>query len=209
MVKTHISGWFIFLFVAMLIVPALMSPDMSRARLQAEHDSSVAIFGTKKVDSISETANTVYQAVIGGLGIDKLINSGYVKEKDTKKLVFSKRVNTDMSTVTNRYLESMTLQIYGVFFRGALMVNWLLYVGLFMFASMFDGISQRQVKQETIQMVSPIKFALALHTVVAVIFSPLAYLVLPMNVTPWFMPIWAVVVAFPLSKAISNAARTG
>jgi mannose/fructose/N-acetylgalactosamine-specific phosphotransferase system component IIB len=209
MVKTHISGWFIFLFVAMLIVPALMSPDMSRARLLAEHSSSVSIFGGKKVESISQTANDVYSAVIGGLGIEDVINSGYVKKKDIKDETIAKRLNTDMSTLTNRYLESLTLQIYGIFFRGALMVNWLLYVGLFLFAAIFDGVAQRQVKQETIQMVSPIKFAIATHTVVAILFIPLAYLVLPINVTPWFMPIWAVVVALPLAKAIANAAKTG
>lgn len=208
MVKTHIKLWIIFLFLALLVVPAILPPEMAQARLESEHDSSVAIFGQQRVDAITSGANLMYQKISETLGLERFIRSGFVKRKDVEGQVFIGTFQGDMSTFTNQYLLSLMLQIYGIFFRGALMLQWMIYIGFFLFASLFDGIVQRKVKHETLQVVSPLKFAIAMNTVVAVFFMPLAYLLLPAHVTPWFMPIWAVVVALPLSKAISNAART-
>jgi hypothetical protein len=209
MVKTHVKLWIILLFLAILVVPALLTPDMARERLTAEFKSSEAIFGRERTSAITERANVVYDGIVGATGIDKFIQAGYIKRKDTKGLMIAQQANEDMSTLTNRYLESMMLQIYGAFFRGSLMLQWLLYVGFFLVAAIVDGVSQRQIKQELIQMNAPIKFAISFHIVIAIIFTPLAYLLLPAAVTPWFMPIWTVIIALPLSKAIANAVKTG
>ena len=56
---------------------------------------------------------------------------------------------------------------------------------------------------------SPLPFAWALHSVIVIAFTPLAYLLLPFSVTPWFMPMWCLLMALPLAKAIANAVRMG
>lgn len=208
MVKSHVKLWIIGLFLALLIVPALLPPELAQVRLQTEFDSSVTIFGAKRVGIITDRANGVYDAVVGGSGLDKLIQTGYVKRQDTDNLLVAKKANSEMSTLTNRYLQSMMLQIYGVFFRGSLMLQWLVYVGVFLLAAVVDGLTQRKVKQELIQMNAPIKFAVMFHVVIVIMFSPIAYLLLPAAVTPWFMPIWTIAIAFPLAKAIANAVKT-
>ena len=196
------------MFLALLAVPAFLPPESAQARLTSEYDSSALIFGEQKVGDITQHANSAYQTVVGGLGLENLIESGYVKRKDVEDLQIAKGLNNVMSITTNRYLESMLLQIYGVFFRGALMLHWLVYVGVFLIAAIVDGAMQRKVKQELIQMNAPIKFALGLHAAIFMVFLPLAYLLLPIAVTPWFMPIWAVVIAYPMAKAIANAVKT-
>lgn len=208
MVKSHLKLWIILLFLAIVAVPAILPPEMAEARLLSEYESSVEIFGAKRVDSITAGANGLYDVIVGGLGINKFIQTGYVKEKDTDKLIIAKKANKRAASFTNRYLQSMTLQIYGVFFRGNLMLQWLVYVGFFLCAVIVDGIMQRKIKQDLIQMNSPIQFAVSIHIVIAIIFTPIAYLLLPIAVTPWFMPIWTLVIALPLSKAIANAAKT-
>lgn len=208
MVKSHIKLWIILLFLAALIVPALMTPDEARSRLQAELDSSVAIFGAQKVTALTESAGSVYRAVVGTLGLDRLVHSGYVDRNAADTKIVANKLNREMSTFTNGYLETLLIQVYGVFYRGALMLHWFLYIGIFLFAAAYDGFSQRKIKQDTIQLLSPLKFSIAVNTLVAILFIPLAYLLLPANVTPWFMPTWALIAAIPLSKSISNAVRT-
>ncbi|ABD71951.1 hypothetical protein Rfer_4264 (plasmid) [Rhodoferax ferrireducens T118] len=209
MVKTHVKLWIILLFLAIFIVPAILSPEMAEARLRSEYESSAAIFGVARVDTITARANAVYDVTVGASGIDKLIQTGYVKKSDTRNMMIAKNANETASSFTNNYLKSMLLQIYGVFFRGSLMLQWLVYVGFFLFAAIVDGVMQRRIKKDLIQMNAPIQFAVSFHIVIAIIFTPLAYLLLPGAVTPWFMPIWTLVIALPLSKAIANAAKTG
>jgi hypothetical protein len=206
---THIKLWLIFLFLAFLAVPWLMPPEMARARLQSEQASSAEIFGVKTVNDITSTANSAYNALVKSTGIEAFLQAGFVEEKDVREKQFvGGNVNREMSTVTNRYLESMLLQLYGLFYRGFLMLHWMWYVGFFLVAAFVDGLTQRSIKREVLAVNDPIKFAMAFHTLIVIVFTPFAYLLLPAAVTPWFMPIWAVLVAFPLSKAISNAVRT-
>lgn len=206
MVASHIKLWIIALFLMVFVVPAIMPPSMARARLDSEYLSSSEIFGQERVAIITTRANFVFEAVIGAIGIDRIIAAGYVHEKDTKGII-AEGLNTEASKVTNGYLQSMMFLLYGIFFRGSLMLQWLLYVGFFLFGAVMDGIAQRRIKQEMIRMNAPVTFSIMIHTVVFIFFSPLAYLLLPVAVTPWFMPIWALAIAYPLSKAISNAAK--
>lgn len=208
MVKSHVKLWIIALFLMIFVMPALMSPSTSRERLDAEYRSSAAIFGAERVSIITARANGVFDAVVGGIGIDRLIAAGYVKEKETRGVI-AQGLNQEGSKMTNGYLQSMMYLLYGIFFRGSLMLQWLLYVGAFLFAAVVDGVTQRQIKQELFHMNAPIKFSIMFHTVVFIVFTPLAYLMLPVAVTPWFMPIWSIAIAYPLSKAIANAVKTG
>lgn len=209
MVKSHLKLWIIGFFLAMLAVPALMPPEAAKGRLRAEYESSAAIFGTKRVDAIGVRATFLYDAIIGGSGLDALIHNGFVEKSATDRLVIAKAGNETMATKTNRYLQSMLLQLYGVFFRGSLMLQWLPYIGFFLIAAIGDGITQRRIRNDELQMNSPIKFAVSLHAAIVIVLSPIAYLMLPASVTPWFMPIWAALIAIPLSKVIAHAAKTG
>lgn len=209
MAKTHIKLWFIMLFLAALVVPVLLSPQMARARLMSEYNSAATIFGAKRVDAITERANHVFEVVANGTGLTRLIDSGFVRYEDTQNMMIGKKATQDMSSFTNDYLQTLLLQLYGVFFRGSLMLQWMVYVGIFLFASIFDGVMQRRVKTETLRMNAPIQFAITLHMVIGMLFAPIAYLLLPFAVTPWFMPMWTLIIAFPLAKAIANAAKTG
>lgn len=208
MAKSHLKLWVILIFLMLIAVPALITPEFARGRLEAEYRSSVAIFGETRVRLIAERANGIYDTIVKGSGLEGLIKSSYTTNADMKNAIVAREANTSMAAGANRYLQSFVIQVYGVFFRGSLMLHWLIYVGLFLLAALVDGATQRKVKMETMRMAAPIKFAIATHVLISTIFIPVAYLLLPFAVTPWFMPVWTVFVALPLSNAIANAART-
>lgn len=209
MVKAHVRLWLIGIFLAVLVVPALMSPETARGRIEREFQSSTAIFGAQRASAITERANGAYDALVEGLGIAHTLRRGFTTRADHDQMMIGKKPAVTMASFVNNYLQTMMTQIYGVFFRGSLMIQWLAYVGAFLVAAFVDGLVQRRVKQETLAMNAPVKFAYAFHTVIVIIFSPLAYLLLPFAVTPWFMPIWAVAISYPMAKAIANAVRMG
>jgi len=209
MVKAHVRLWVIGIFLAILVVPALIGPEAARDRIEREYQASTAIFGAQRSNAITERANDAYDALVEGLGIAQTLRRGFTKRSDHDQMMFGQKPAVTMASFVNNYLQTMMTQIYGVFFRGSLMIQWLAYVGAFLIAAFVDGMVQRKVKQETLAMNAPVKFAYAFHTVIVIIFSPLAYLLLPFAVTPWFMPIWAVAIAYPMAKAIANAVRMG
>jgi hypothetical protein len=207
MVKAHIRLWLIALFLMLVAIPFVMPPEFARARIMAEYDAAAAIFGQDKASELAESANGMYGAFMQGSGLGAAISSSYVTEKEAENLLIAKNVNQDMSVVSNKYLLTFSTQIYGVIFRSALMSHWLIYVGVFLLAAFVDGYSQRQIKKDLIQMHAPIKFAASSHFGVMLVFTPIAYLLLPINVTPWFMPFWAVAMAYPIASVVSNFAR--
>jgi len=209
MVKAHVRLWLIGIFLALLVVPALMSPEAARQRIEREFQASTAIFGAPRASAITERANAAYDSLVEGLGIAHTIRRGFSKSDDHEHMMFGKKPSMTMGSFVNNYLQTMMTQIYGVFFRGSLMIQWLAYVGAFLIAAFVDGMVQRKVKHETLAMNAPVKFAYAFHTVIIIVFSPIAYLLLPFSVTPWFMPLWALAISYPMAKAIANAVRMG
>lgn len=207
MVKTHIRLWLILIFLMMLVIPFFVPPEQARARVTAEYEAATSIFGVERASEIASSANTLFTDFMNGTGLANMINAGYVTEQETRNQLVAQQVNQDMAVVSNKFLLTLTTQLYGVIFRTKLMLHWLVYVGVFLVAALIDGISQRQIKSELLQMHAPIKFAMATHMGVVVLFTPLVYLLLPISVTPWFMPIWAVVMAWPISQTVTNFAK--
>ena len=209
MVKTHLKLWIIFLFLILLSMPWIITPDEAKQRLVAEYNDSVKIFGYERTEHIADRGDNIFISFMQGTGIGKLLAGGKIDEKEINSMDYGRKANRTMSEITNKYLLTFSIQIRGVFFRGSLMVQWLLYVGVFLIAVLMDGMTQRKVKQDLLIMNAPIKFALAFHILIFVMFTPLAYLLLPVAVTPWFMPVWTISIALPITKAISNAVKTG
>lgn len=206
MVKSHVRLWLIAIFLMLFVMPAIISPGLARSRLESEFNSSTDIFGAERVSAIVGRANSIYETIIGGLGIDKIIATGYVQDKDVKNTI-AEGVNRAGSSFTNSYLQSMALLIYGIFFRGSLMIQWLAYIGSFLVGAFVDGLVQRRIKRDLIHVNNPILFSLTAHTLILITFAPIAYLLMPFAVTPWFMPVWTVVMAFPLAKAVAHAVK--
>lgn len=207
MVLPHVRIWLIGLFVAFWIVPALTSDEDGRARIRNEYDAVGRIFGVQQSDVIAQRANATYDAFAKATGFASVLQKGYTTDEELKRQDIAPDLHQELAKKSNGYLAAMAMQMYGVVFRGLLLMQWLWVVGIFLFATIVDGFVQRRVRQATMRGNPPLLFALSLHVTVAVAFAPLAYLFLPFNVTPWFTPIWTLILAFPLCSAIANAAR--
>lgn len=201
---SHILVWLGALLVLGIVVPAVLPPERAYERVQVEHDAALAIFGQQQTDSITERANSLHDVLIKQSGIQAAIDSRFTTEKQLERQEIAADTQRRVGTVFNRYLLTLSTQVYGLIFRGYIMLHWLLYVGIFLVAVVVDGFAQRKIIVDTAQSVSAVRYSLALHSLIAISFSPLVYLIAPFNVTPWFLPIWVIVVGYPLSKVSSN-----
>lgn len=209
MVASHVRLWLIGLFLSILIVPALVTSQWAVGRIRDEIAATARIFGPTRAKELVASASTAYSNFPGALHVQSTLSLGMTSEREHQRMVVLAGASTTMGNRVNQYLETIQLLLFGVVFRGYLMSIWMLYLGAFVLAAIIDGLVQRRVKKETMALNSPLPFAWALHSVIVIAFTPLAYLLLPFSVTPWFMPMWCLLMALPLAKAIANAVRMG
>lgn len=203
-VTSHILFWLGLILVMSIIVPGLMGPSASFDRIQTEHDMALRVFGADMTDKMTSEANKLHDLLIVKTGVQHLIDRGFTTEKQLQDQEIAVATQTKASIFMNRYLQTVSTELFGLVFRGCIMLHWLVYVGAFLVAAVADGVCQRRVKLATARTLSPLRFTIATHIFVAIAFSPVIYLLAPIAVTPWFMPIWVLVIAYPLTKAISN-----
>ena len=100
-----------------------------------------------------------------------------------------------MLKLFNHYVPSSTIQR-------------LVFDALLLFvAVVVDGLVIRKVKFATFGYSSPIRFSISAHSMIVVGLLPVLYLVVPLPVTPLFLPFWLLLSAVPIMTLLSNTQR--
>jgi hypothetical protein len=110
-----------------------------------------------------------------------------------------------MSKMYNSYLQGLIMQSYVVAMRLAIVLFWLAALAPMFIATVYDGLMQRNVKQAEFGSLRPATFTLAGMLVIPIVSLPALYLTLPFSLSPLLAPVWAAVVALPLSVLVSNS----
>lgn len=110
-----------------------------------------------------------------------------------------------MSKMYNSYLQGLIMQAYVATMRLAIVLFWMATLLPFFVATVFDGLMQRSIKQAEFGSLRPATFTLAGMLVIPILSLPVLYLTLPFSLSPLLAPVWAAVVALPLSVLVSNS----
>ncbi|MEJ8838112.1 DUF4400 domain-containing protein [Ramlibacter sp. AN1133] len=110
-----------------------------------------------------------------------------------------------LSRMYNSYLQGLIMQAYVAAMRLAIVLFWLAALAPLFAATVFDGLMQRSIKQAEFGAIRPATFTLAGMLVIPILASPVLYLTLPFSLSPLLAPVWAAVVALPLSILVSNS----
>lgn len=202
----HILVWLAIFFVGLFLVPIVLPPEAARARLDTELEAARAIFGLEQANTIVARANSAHQLVIVDTGLQGVVLNQYTTERDIRNQPVGQDTQRRIGSAFNRYLQTALVQVYAVFARLSVVFEWLLYVGLFLVAVVVDGITQRHKKFASGEDIETVKYALGGHVVIACIGLPFIYLIYPFYVSPWFVPVWVLLISAPMTLAIRNMA---
>ena len=205
--RSHFWLWIVLSAILFFGMPLFISYDSSINRIETERQSASMVFGKDRVNGIVTRSNLVYNALFVETGIAGGLESQYIESAEEGGDPLSKSVS-NLSIQSNSYILSLLTNVYGIIFRALLVWEWLALIGLFLGACFVDGLVQRRIKQESFGFNSPVRFSLAVHTLILISAVPVLYLLAPLAVSPWFMVIWALAIALPISIAVSNAVRT-
>lgn len=160
--------------------------------------------GPRVGDFVVSFANRIFQDTPLGMVAQTAKNAKHTKEE----VALSKRVAGPggelMSSVYNSYQQGLILQTFVVAMRLAIVFIWLIVLAPMLGASVFDGFMQRQIKRAEFGAIRPATFTVAGLFVIPLLALPLVYLVIPFSLSPLLAPLWALIVALPLSLLVSN-----
>jgi hypothetical protein len=206
MIGRHILIWVILFFVGLFLVPIVLPPEAATQRIRQELAAAGDIFGAEKRDDIVVRANSFNSVLVVQTGLAAAIAKGYTTEEELRRQGVAVKTQRNIGSGFNRYLHTATIQLYGVFLRISIVFSWMGYIGFFLAALIVDGFTQRAKKFATGGEIETVKYALGAHAVVLGIGVPFAYLVYPFNASPWFVVVWVILLALPLTLAIRNMA---
>lgn len=206
----HLLIWICGLFVVLLIAPLIQTPNGLWSNAMSELAMIRSAFGERDTYKLSKSATEIYNAVFEDSGAAKTSKKAEVSE--------SERNNADplfgaggrvVTGVTNNYVSSLSVVFFVLVLRILIVLSWLPFIVPFLLAVIVEGVVRRKIKMSAIGGPNAIKFALSKHLLIDILFFPLAYLVFPFAFTPLFMPIWTLVVAWPLVVLIANIMPAG
>lgn len=203
--RSHLGFWLLVFLCAVFVVPYFVRGGEMRARLEQEIDAVRHVLGVRVGEAVVRSANAAYEATVVASGIRSAMDDLKHTRWDQE---IAQRVGTTLlaeaAAGVDSYLQALSMQLYAILLRGAVVVAWMLMLAPFAGAVLIDGYSARAKKLANLGFQNPTAFALGFHAAVLVSALPLLYIVAPFSITPLFMPYWAVAAALPLSFAIQH-----
>ena len=201
----HLGFWLLLAFLGFFAGPLLRGGDSMETYLQKEVYETRSAMGDRLGGMVVGFADGLFNqtpmfAAAAGIG----------RAKHTKEEVrLSKHVGGPggeiMSKMYNSYLQGLIMQTYVVAMRLAIVLFWLAALAPMFAATVYDGLMQRNVKQAEFGALRPATFTLMGILVIPILSLPALYLTMPFSLSPLLAPVWAAVVALPLSILVSNS----
>ena len=204
----HSLLWVMLIAFCFLGLPAISTPTDIMNRVVRELTLIEQSLGKAETSKVTKSATAFYNAVFIGTGAEKTSTKFVVSEEEKENTVplFGNSVRA-LSSKTNDYVRGFSSLCFAVFVRVAIILSWLPYIAPFLLAAITDAAVTRKIKFESFGYSSPIKFAAAAHSMIVVVFLPLLYLVVPLPITPLFVPFWALISAIPIMLLVANTQR--
>ncbi len=201
----HLGFWFLLAVLGFFAGPLIRSgPSMERYLVQEIQETRLAM-GDRVGDLVVSFADELFlNTPLASLSV------GVAAAKHTaadRQLSFKAAGpgGEIMSKLYDSYLQGIIMQAYVAAMRFAIALFWFATLAPLFVATVYDGLMQRKVKQAEFGSLRPATFTLAGMIVIPILALPVLYLTLPFSFSPLLAPVWAAVVAIPLSVLVSNS----
>ena len=201
----HLGFWLLLAILGFFAGPLMRSGPSMEAYLETEIHETRSAMGDYVSGIIVSFADGIFNDTPIAAATSRIASAKHTKEEQQ----LSKRVGGPggeiMSKMFNSYLQGLIMQAYVFAMRLAIVLFWFAALAPLLIATVFDGLMLRSVKQAEFGSLRPATFTLAGMVVIPILALPALYLTLPFSFSPLLAPIWAAVVALPLSLLVSNS----
>jgi hypothetical protein len=201
----HLGFWLLLAILGFFAGPLLRSGPSMESYLRSEVSETRSAMGDTLGDMVTQFADGLFNHTPIASATSGLAKAKHTKEERRLSARVAGPAGEIMSSVYNSYLQGLIMQAYIVAMRLAIVLFWLVALAPMFIATVYDGLMQRSVKQAEFGSLRPATFTLAGMAVIPVLVLPAIYLTLPFPLSPLLAPVWAALVALPLSVLVSNS----
>lgn len=195
---SHLSAWCV-LCLASLVLSPLWPGAVSPGAFEADVARVQAAFGPRLTGWVLAGVGAIDPghgaAPAHGDAADER------RHRDGPRVVGAGRLVLDR---VEHYTRSLRLQWMRSALKALVMAAWALLLLPVAAAAIVDGLARRAVKVSQRGYQNPAAFALASHALIASAMLPCLVLAAPFGVSPWFMPVWALLALLPLNVALRH-----
>lgn len=184
---SNIKIWLFIVPVLMITVIPFIDREWIYTISQSEIDSNVYIFGLKRHENIQADTDEQFSRWFVSSG---LFQSSTRQNKEKDNL----RIAEETDNFTKGYFTNLWKMVYRAQYRLHVAWEWMLGAMLLIFAAMYDGWQQRNIKRHTFGYSNPMAFHLITHGMLTILGLAIALSFFPMSITPtvWIVGIMSV-----------------
>lgn len=201
----HLGFWLLLAFLGFFAGPLLRGGNSMEAYLKTEIQETRAAMGERVGGLVLDFADGLFNQTPIFAAASGIARAKHSKEDQRLSATVGGPGGEIMSKMYNSYLQGLIMQSYVFAMRLAIVLFWLAALAPMFIATVYDGLMQRNVKQAEFGSLRPATFTLAGMLVIPILALPALYLTLPFSLSPLLAPVWAGVVAIPLSVLVSNS----
>lgn len=203
--KQHLGFWILAAGLAFFAGPLLRTGDAMLDFVESEVRQTQMAMGATLGGAVVKLADGIFEQTPVSAGARVLRQAKHTKAETELSAAVAGPLGQISSKDYNSYLQGLILQAYVFTIRLAILLFWGLFLLPMLTATVFDGIMQRSIKRAEFGSLRPATFTLAGVVVIPLLALPFLYLTMPFPLSPLLAPMWAAVVALPLSIQISNS----
>lgn len=203
--QQHLGFWLLIAILGFFAGPLLRSGPSMEAYLVTEIQETKLAMGDTVGGWVVDFADGLFTQTPIAAATAQIARAKHTTEEQRLSAKVAGPGGEIMSKLYNSYLQGLIMQAYVLAMRLAIVVFWFLALAPMFIATVYDGLMQRSVKQSEFGSLRPATFTLAGMLVIPILSLPAVYLTLPFHFSPLLAPLWAAVVALPLSVLVSNS----
>lgn len=207
--KSGALMWFWCLLIFALVTLCFVSPDYLITVLSHEALQISAMMGQSCLNEIDGKTSGLYNALFVNSGIFEHIGNfyGMSAKADTGILTKFSEIVDAMSQWSQGRAVSLMIALYLMIERLFIILLWGPFLILAIAQGIFTGLMRRKIKQASFSFSSPTLNRSAVGTMVTAFLLLPTFMVLPIPLNPYLVPLVFIVISFMIATAIGNLAK--
>lgn len=202
--RALLYGWLILLLLEITLVIVFVPPESIAKSIENEKRICLEQLGEDACVGIRETTDSWYRYVVLDSGMKDGWYNYFFTKHDGEGDPYLYLDDRGVSALGMRVSQTMFGSFYIMFWRACIAVSWLPWFAFIALAVVADAVVKWKIGQFRFSYRSPIIHHAALTSIIFAISTFLFILILPVTLTPFWLPIGASIMLFSIWLLISN-----
>jgi len=192
-------GWAVFsvIFIEIVAIFLLATPQSAQQAREAEYRSAVRILGQERANEARQFATEKFAEHFVQTGLVKNVQATLVPEEEAKARANLQHFMTDTFTWVQQRLDGLWAMIYSAYQRSYIMVFVMMFSIPMIVPALIDGLLERKIAIGSYEVATAVFFHGAKKVLTVMLIMPLFVILLPFSVGAevWFLWVFALPMA--------------